>query len=79
MAKLAAVEPEGEWRSLPAGMQVHERYTSLARQVMEYERMCFGAWRDAVDSAVLRFLKQPILVRDADTGECLRVRVLVAV
>lgn len=70
MTKLAAVESEGTWRQLPVGQQVHERYTALAKQVLQFEKQWFQGWRDNVDNAAMRYLKQPIFTRNQDTGEC---------
>lgn len=70
MSKLSAVEPEGTWRQLPVGQQVHERYTTLAKQVLQFEKLWFQGWRDNVDNAAMRYLKQPIFTRQPDTGAC---------
>jgi hypothetical protein len=68
MTKLSAVETEGTWRQLPVGQQVHERYTALAKQVLQFEKQWFQGWRDNVDNAAMRYLKQPIFTRQPDTG-----------
>lgn len=68
MSKLNAVEREEVWRQLPVGQQVHERYTALAKQVLQFEKQWFGAWHDNVDNAAMRYLKQPIFARNPDTG-----------
>lgn len=68
MAKLTAVDPEGAWRQLPVGQQVHERYMALARHVLAFEKQCFQGWRDMVDGVVMRHLRQPIFARAPDTG-----------
>jgi hypothetical protein len=70
MTKLTVVESEGTWRQLPVGQQVHERYTALAKQVLQFEKQWFHGWRDNVDNAAMRYLKQPIFTRSQDTGEC---------
>lgn len=70
MSKLAAVEPDGAWRALPVGQQVHERYMALARHMVDYEKAWFSGWRDSVDNAAMRYLKQPIFARMPDTGVC---------
>lgn len=69
MSKLSAVEPEGTWRQLPVGQQVHERYTALAKQVLQFEKLWFQGWRDNVDNAAMRYLKQPIFTRHPNTGD----------
>lgn len=69
MTKLTAVEPEGTWRQLPVGQQVHERYTALAKHVLAFEKQWFSGWQDNVDNAAMRYLKQPIFVRNPDTGD----------
>lgn len=68
MTKLYAVETEGTWRQLPVGQQVHERYTALAKQVLQFEKQWFQGWRDNVDNAAMRYLKQPIFTRQPGTG-----------
>lgn len=69
MSKLTAVEPDGStWRQLPVGQQVHECYTTLAKQVMQFEKQWFQGWRDTVDDAAMRYLKQPIFARQPETG-----------
>lgn len=70
MTKLSAVESEGTWCQLPVGQQVHERYTALAKQVLQFEKQWFQGWRDNVDNATMRYLKQPIFTRQPNTGEC---------
>lgn len=69
MTKLNAVESESTWRQLPVGQQVHERYTALARQVLQFEKQWFQGWRDNVDNTAMRHLKQPIFTREPDTGD----------
>jgi hypothetical protein len=69
MIKLNAVESEGTWRQLPVGQQVHERYTALAKHVLQFEKQWFQGWRDNVDNAAMRYLKQPIFTRQGGTGE----------
>lgn len=68
MTKLNAVESEATWRQLPVGQQVHERYTALAKHVLQFEKQWFQGWRDNVDNAAMRYLKQPIFTRHGDTG-----------
>ena len=68
MSKLTAVEPEGTWRQLPVGQQVHERYTALAKQVLQFEKQWFQGWRDNADNAAMRYLKQPIFARSPESG-----------
>ncbi|WIA10356.1 hypothetical protein OEZ85_010548 [Tetradesmus obliquus] len=67
MSKLTAVEPEGSWRQMPVGQQVHERYMALAKQMMEFEKQWFQGWRENVDNIAMRHLKQPIFVRQPET------------
>jgi hypothetical protein len=69
MTKLNAVESEATWRQLPVGQQVHERYTALAKHVLQFEKQWFQGWRDNVDNAAMRYLKQPIFTPQGDTGE----------
>jgi hypothetical protein len=69
MSKLTAVEPEGSWRQMPVGQQVHERYMALAKQMMEFEKQWFQGWRENVDNIAMRHLKQPIFARHPETGE----------
>jgi hypothetical protein len=69
MSKLTAVEPEGTWRQMPVGQQVHERYMALAKQMMEFEKQWFQGWRENVDNIAMRHLKQPIFARHPETGE----------
>lgn len=69
MTKLNAVEAEATWRQLPVGQQVHERYTALAKQVLQFEKQWFQAWRDNVDNAAMRHLKQPIFARQPESGK----------
>lgn len=68
MAKLCTAQPSGEWRATPAGTAVHDRYLSLARCVMHYERDAFRAWAAGADAAAIAALKQPILAKDAASG-----------
>ncbi|KAF8069431.1 DHC1 [Scenedesmus sp. PABB004] len=68
MSKLDAVEPDGAWRALPVGQQVHERYMGLARAVLEFEKAWFAGWRDSADGEAMRHLKAPIFARHPDTG-----------
>uniref|UniRef100_A0A383W4S5 Dynein-1, subspecies f n=1 Tax=Tetradesmus obliquus TaxID=3088 RepID=A0A383W4S5_TETOB len=68
MSKLTAVEPEGSWRQMPVGQQVHERYMALAKQMMEFEKQWFQGWRENVDNIAMRHLKQPIFARQPETG-----------
>lgn len=69
MSKLTAVEPEGSWRQLPVGQQVHERYMVLAKQMLDYEKQWFQGWKETVDSIAMKHLKQPIFTRHAVTGQ----------
>ena len=50
-------------------LQVHERYMALGRSALRFEKAAFAAWRDGADAAAMAHLKEPILVKDASTGE----------
>lgn len=64
------MEPdESVWRSLPVGQAVHKHYTALARAVMAHEKACFGRWAEGVGAAAMAYLKQPVLAKDAESGE----------
>lgn len=45
--------------------QVHERYTALARAVLNFEKATFASWRADADAVAMARLKQPILTKDA--------------
>ena len=52
-----------------ANPQVHERYTALARAVLNFEKVTFASWRDSADAMAMALLKQPILAKSAVAGE----------
>lgn len=68
MSKLNAVEPEGTWRQLPVGQQVHDRYMALAKQILDFEKLWFQGWKENVDNIAMKHLKEPIFVRHPRTG-----------
>ena len=67
MSKLYGVEHE--MMALELGQQVNQKYLSLARQVMNFEKQLFRQWVANVDTAALAYLKLNILARKPDTNK----------
>ena len=60
---------EADIRSEEAGRDVHDRYMSLARMVLAFEREKFGVWAESADNIAMQHLKQSILRREGKEGE----------
>ena len=67
MSKLYQVEDE--MMALELGQEVHHKYMSLARQVMNFEKGLYQQWLSSSDTAALSYLKLNILTRDAESGK----------
>lgn len=67
MNKLSVIEDE--FMQLELGNEVHRQYTSIARQVMTYEKILLKQWVANIDSVAMNYLKMSILARDNETGK----------
>lgn len=68
MAKLQSVEHESVWREFALGKAVYEKYMSLAKNVMHFEKIWFANWKESVDIVAMQHLKAPIFSKHAETG-----------
>jgi dynein heavy chain, axonemal len=62
MCKLSQVEDE--MMALELGHEVNQKYLSLARQVMKFEKALYQGWLANIDADALSHLKLNILARD---------------
>lgn len=56
---------ETELMDEQVGRDVHEKYMSLAKQMMYFEKHWFSNWSETIDKVAMEHLKQPILREDA--------------
>lgn len=66
MCKLQA-QVEDEMMALELGHEVNQKYLSLARQVMKFEKALYQGWLSNIDADALSYLKLNILARDEAT------------
>jgi dynein heavy chain len=48
------------------GRDVHDKYMSLAKQMMYFEKQWFNSWSESIDKVAMEHLKQPILREDGE-------------
>lgn len=58
----------GEMMEEEVGRDVNDKYMSLAKQMMYFEKKWFSEWSENVDKVAMEHLKQPILKEDAAGG-----------
>ncbi|GMH41526.1 hypothetical protein BSKO_09436 [Bryopsis sp. KO-2023] len=67
MNKLMGVE--ADIRGEDSGREVHEKYMSFARAVMNFEKKKFSAWAETADGIAMQHLKQSILKKNPESGK----------
>ena len=50
------------------GRDVNDKYMSLAKQMMYFEKQWFSNWSENVDKIAMEHLKQPILRENSEDG-----------
>lgn len=73
MNKLMGVETD--IRGEDSGKEVHGKYMSFARTVMNFEKERFAAWSETADAIAMHHLKQPILRKHPESGRSMFIKI----